>query len=79
MGIGEQVRALLMKEPFRAFNIKTANGRTFLIQLPVGVTCSVDGREITIYDDEGKHSVNATQIESIERVEDSGVAAGEPA
>jgi hypothetical protein len=55
MATNTQVRTMQTAQPFRPFLIKLADGRHFEVRHPENVACSVNGREMTVYDDDGMH------------------------
>jgi len=42
-------------QPFRPFLIKLADGRSFRVNHPEVAACSLNGRELVIYDEAGMH------------------------
>jgi hypothetical protein len=66
MATNQQVRQMVTAQPFRSFRIKLAGGRAFIVKHPENVACSLNGREMTVYDDDGVHLVETLLIEVIE-------------
>jgi hypothetical protein len=44
-------------QPFRPFLVKLTDGRSFTVRHPELISCSVNGRELVLYDDEGMHLI----------------------
>ncbi len=57
MATREQVRTMQTMQPFQPFLVKLADGRTFEVAYPELVACSMNGREMTLYDEDGMHLV----------------------
>jgi hypothetical protein len=53
----ELVRHMQTAQPFQPFLVKLADGRTFLVRHPELVSCSMNGREMFLRDEEGLHLV----------------------
>ena len=68
MATREQVRALTTAQPFRPFVIKLASGRTFEVRHPENVACDLLSRGMTVYDEQGMHLLEMTQVELMEPV-----------
>jgi hypothetical protein len=49
-------------QPFRPFLVKLADGRHFEVRDPENVPRSVDGREMTVYDDDGMHLLEMLRV-----------------
>jgi hypothetical protein len=58
----EQLRAMMTARPFRPFLVKLADGRSFAVEYPENVGCSVDGREMVVHDNDGMHLVEMLQV-----------------
>lgn len=67
MATREQVRAMVRAEPFRPFYVRLASGAYFEVRHPENVACSVNGDEMTVYDDGGMHLVDMMLVEVLER------------
>jgi len=52
MATREQIRYLQTARPFQPFRIKLAGGDTFLVTHPELASCSVNGRELVVHDDD---------------------------
>ena len=52
-----QVRQMQTAQPFRPFLVKLVDGRSFLVRHPELVSCSLNGRELYVHDEEGLHLV----------------------
>jgi hypothetical protein len=63
---GQQVRQMVTAQPFRQFTVKLVGGRVFTVRHPENIACSVDDREMTVYDDEGVHLVEMLLVEVLE-------------
>ena len=57
MATREQVRQMQTAQPFRPFLVKLADGRSFLVRHPELVSCSLNGREMFLNDEEGLHLI----------------------
>jgi hypothetical protein len=57
MATREQVRIMQTSQPFRPFLVKLADGRHFRVTHPELISCSANGREMVIHDDDGMHLV----------------------
>jgi hypothetical protein len=44
-------------QPFRPFLVKLADGRHFRVTHPELISCSANGREMVIHDDDGMHLI----------------------
>jgi hypothetical protein len=66
MATPQQLRQMVRAEPFRPFLVKLAGGRSFTVRHPENVACSVNGREMTVYDDQGVHLVEMLLVEVLE-------------
>ncbi len=76
MATRDQLRQMVSAQPFRPFLIQLAGGRSFAVQHPELVACSVNGREMTVYDDDGVHLVEMLLVEVMERTEAAQPARG---
>jgi hypothetical protein len=63
MATREQVRAMTTAQPFRPYAIKLAGGASFEVRHPENVACSVNGEEMTVYDEQGMHLVDMMRVE----------------
>jgi hypothetical protein len=68
MATREQIRYLQTARPFQPFRIKLAGGNTFTVTHPELASCSVNGRELVVHDEQGMHLLEMTQVERIEPV-----------
>jgi hypothetical protein len=66
MATPQQLRQLVRAEPFRPFLVKVVGGRSFTVRHPENVACSVNGREMTVYDDHGVYLVEMPLVEVLE-------------
>ncbi len=57
-------------QPFRPFLVKLADGRHFRITHPELISCSANGREMVIHDDDGMHLIETLLV--IEMVPQTG-------
>ncbi|MGP0064129.1 MAG: hypothetical protein ACLQGP_11095 [Isosphaeraceae bacterium] len=55
MAKNQQVRAMQTAQPFRPFLVKLADGRHFEVRHPENISCSPNGREMVVHDDDGMH------------------------
>jgi hypothetical protein len=78
MATRDQLRQMVSTQPFQPFLVRLAGGRSFGVRHPELVACSVNGREMTVYDEQGTHLVEMLLVEVMERVEStpSGEANG---
>ena len=53
MATPQRIKSMITAQPFRQFTVGLVGGRSFTVQHPENAACSVDGREMTIYDDDG--------------------------
>lgn len=66
MATREQVRTMVRAEPFRPFLVKLASGGRFEVRHPENVACSVNGEEMTVYDEDGMHLIDMMLVEVLE-------------
>jgi hypothetical protein len=66
MATHQQVRFLQTQQPFRPFTVKLVGGRAFTVRHPENISCSLDGREIVIHDEEGMHLIDAPMAALVE-------------
>jgi len=76
MGTRDQLRQMVTAQPFRPFAVRLAGGRAFTVRHPELVACSVNGREMTVYDDQGLHPVEMLLVEVMEPVTSDGDGPG---
>jgi len=62
----EQFRTMIEPRPFKPLAINTAGGKTFVVRHPENVSCSVDGRELVVHDENGMHLVDMQLIDVFE-------------
>jgi hypothetical protein len=70
MATNLHVRTMTTAQPFRPFLVKLADGRSFEVRHPENIACAPNGREATIYDDDGMHLIEmflVVQITPAER------------
>lgn len=70
MATREQVRTMQTSQPFRPFLVKLADGRHFRITHPELISCSSNGREMVIHDDDGMHLIEMLLV--VEMVPQTG-------
>ena len=75
MATPQRIRTMITAQPFRPFKIGLVGGRTFTVKHPENAAASIDGREMTIYDDDGPHYVEMLMVDVIEPIT-STVASG---
>jgi hypothetical protein len=68
----EQLRFLQTRQPFRPFTITLGCGRSFTVRHPELVSCSTNGREMVVHDDDGMHLIEMLLVDLLDD-------AGEPA
>jgi hypothetical protein len=66
MATPQRIKTMITAQPFRPFTVGLVGGRTFIVRHPENAAVSVDGREMTIYDDDGAHYVESLMIDIIE-------------
>jgi hypothetical protein len=76
MATREQLRNMLSVRPFQPFLIRLTGGHTFLIRHPELVSCDVNGRGMTIEDEQGSHMVEMLLVEVMERTESPSSSQG---
>jgi hypothetical protein len=69
MATHQQVRFLQTQQPFRPFMVKLNGGRSFEVRHPENISCSMNGREMVIHDEEGMHLIEARLVEIMEPIE----------
>jgi hypothetical protein len=62
MATRDQVRTAMRAQPFRPFQVKLADGRTFRIDHPEFIAVSPNGREMVIYDNEGMSLIEMLMV-----------------
>jgi len=68
MATPNRIRSLITAQPFRPFTINLVGGKTFTVRHPEYAAMSPDGREMIVYDDEGKYYAETLMIDLIEEV-----------
>jgi hypothetical protein len=68
-----QLRTMQTAQPFRPFLVKLTDGRSFSVPHPELISCSVNGRELVVHDEEGMHLIEMLLV--IEMVGVPGKAA----
>jgi hypothetical protein len=68
MAIREQLRAFQTRQPFRPFTVTFGCGLSFTVRHPELASCSTDGREMIVHDDDGMHLLEMLMVEIIEEV-----------
>jgi hypothetical protein len=61
----EQLRELVNARPFIPF-VVNVGGRSFTILHPENAACDLRGRDMTLYDKQGKHLVDMRLVEVVE-------------
>jgi hypothetical protein len=77
MATHQQIRFMQTQQPFQPFSVKLNGGRSFEVRHPENISCSVNGREIVVHDEEGMHLIEALMIEILEPLGKSGTKKGE--
>jgi hypothetical protein len=62
------VRNILTAQPFRPFIVILVGGRSFTVRHPENAAASFDGREMTVYDENGPHTIEMRMVEFFEPV-----------
>jgi hypothetical protein len=57
MATPQRIRSMVTAQPFRPFTVNLVGGRSFTVKHPENAAASIDGREMTIYDEVGAHYV----------------------
>jgi hypothetical protein len=65
MATREQVRCFQTQQPFRPFQVRTNGGNTFTVRHPELVSCSVNGRDMFLHDEQGLHVLEMFLIEEL--------------
>lgn len=68
MATPARIRSMITAQPFRPFRVGLVGGRSFTVKHPENAAASLDGREMTIYDDDGAHHVEMLMVDIIEPV-----------
>ncbi len=68
MATREQLRSMQATQPFRPFLIKLADGRAFGVNHPELVSCSMNGRELVVHDEDGMHRLEMLLIAEMTRM-----------
>jgi hypothetical protein len=79
MATREQVRSMQTAQPFRPFTVTLADGRSFRVTHPENVACSLNGREMALFDEQGMHLLEMLLVAEIIRVPESAPTDGEGA
>jgi hypothetical protein len=66
MATREQLRRMVSAQPFQPFVVRLTGGRVFTVRHPELVACDVQGRGMTIEDEQGSHPVEMLLIEVME-------------
>jgi len=77
MATREHVRQMQTAQPFRPFLVKLADRRSFLVRHPELVSCSLNGREMFLHDEEGVHLIEMLLVIELVAAPE-GEAAGKP-
>jgi hypothetical protein len=62
----EQFRKIIDPRPFRPLAVNTAGGKTFVVRHPENISCSIDGRELVVHNDNGMHLVDMALVDVFE-------------
>jgi hypothetical protein len=62
------VRSMITAQPFRPFKLNLVGGRSLSVTRPENAAASLDGREMTIYDEDGRHDIDMLMVNLIESV-----------
>jgi len=67
MAVLNQVRDAMHAQPFRAFTVYLADGRSYLVKHPdfIAIPPTARGRDLTIQDDDGSHLIDMGLIVEI--------------
>jgi hypothetical protein len=69
MATREQIRKRVQTVPFKPFTVNLAGGRSFTVQHPENVSCSMNGREMVVHDKQGMHFVEMLLVDVVEPVQ----------
>ncbi|MGO9921997.1 MAG: hypothetical protein ACLQIB_45785 [Isosphaeraceae bacterium] len=69
MATREQVRQMQTAQPFRPFIVRLADGRAFEVRHPELIACSLNGREMVVYDEAGMHMLEMLLVAEITRTQ----------
>ena len=53
---------MVSAQPFRPFLVNLADGRMFAVRNPELASCSMNGRELVVHDDDGMHLVEMLMV-----------------
>jgi hypothetical protein len=59
---------MITAQPFRPFRIGLVGGRSFTVRHPENAAASIDGREMTVYDEDGPHHIEMLMVDIVEPV-----------
>jgi hypothetical protein len=68
MATPQRIRTMITAQPFRPFRVGLVGGRIFTVRHPENASASLDGREMTVYDEEGPHHIEMLMVDVIEPV-----------
>ena len=74
MATREQLRQMVSAQPFRPFLVKLADGRMFAVRNPELASCSMNGRELVVHDDDGMHLVEMLMVIELVAAPEGGAA-----
>jgi hypothetical protein len=66
MATRERLRTFQTRQPFRPFRITLGSGRTFTVRHPELASCSINGREMVVHDDDGMHLLEMLMVEILD-------------
>jgi hypothetical protein len=68
MAIPQRIRSMITAQPFKPFIVNLVGGTSFTIRHPENAAASIDGREMTVYDEDGPHYIEMLMVDLIEPV-----------
>jgi hypothetical protein len=71
MATQQQLRTMIEVRPFKPLAVSTAGGKTLIVRHPENVSCSVDGRELVVHDENGMHLVDMELVDVLEAAQAS--------
>ena len=77
MATHQQILFMQTQQAFRPFTVRLSGGRSFKVRHPENISCSVNGREIVVHDEEGMHLIEARMVEILEPIEKAGAETAE--
>jgi len=67
----EQFSKIVRAMPFKPFVVSMASGKTLTVRHPENVSCSVDGLEMVVHDENGMHFVDTRLVDMMDAAQSS--------